>query len=220
MTTGYLSPTWFYGYDVVLEFIFAIIAFTIAGFAWRIYRISSQDSAKYLSLSFLLISLSYIAQSVFNLLFISKLNENISVTSKISWAIILDQLGFYFHMILFILGLAVLLFMTFKTTKERSFLILIALTLVALLVYESIFFKYYLLASIYLGFIAWYFIENFIASKNPKAFLISLAFTLLFFGYFNFFLAINNEMFYAVGHFLELAAYVLILVNFYLVLKK
>ena len=79
---------------------------------------------------------------------------------------------------------------------------------------------YYILSSIYLALISWHYIQNFLSNRQTKTLLVALAFIFLFFGSFHFFMSVNHELFYVIGYFLELLAYLLILANLYLVLKK
>ena len=195
MSTVLMFPAWFSGYGVVFEAVFAIISLIIALFAFKIYRASDQWYAKVLGISFSLISVSYVLQSVFTV-------------------------GTYLHMLFFLLGLVILVCMVFKSPKKMMLWLLIALTLIALMFSASIFSTFYLLSAVYLAIIAWHYIDNFLAHKQTTTLLIALAFLFLFFGSFHYFLSVNHALFFVIGRFLELVAYLLILANIYLVLKK
>ena len=68
-------------------------------------------------------------------------------------------------------------------------------------------------------FITWHFIKNYMNKKHPNTLLIALAFLFLLFGSFHFLISVDHQLFYAIGHILELFAYLLILLNLYLVRK-
>jgi len=56
--------------------------------------------------------------------------------------------------------------------------------------------------------------------KQKKNLLVLLAFCFLLFGSVHFLVSVNHALFYVIGHFLELIAYVLILTNLLLLMKK
>src|SRR3989344_1468178 len=190
------SPSWFTGYDVLFELFFAIISLAIAFFAYKIYTLSDQRPVKLLSISFLLISLSYAARSL-----------------------PFKEFSVYAHVILFLTGLAILLTATLRP-KKATLCTLIAVTLGSLVLISNILLAYYILSSVYLALISWHYIQNYLSNRQTKTLLVALAFIFLFFGSFHFFMSVNHELFYVIGYFLELLAYLLILANLYLVLKK
>ena len=215
-----LSPLWFYGYGVGLELGFAFISLIVALFAFRVYRRTSQRYVKLFGISFLLISISYFVQSIFNFLIIKKLNEPISRMMKLYSVVTFDNLGMITHIIFMTLGLAILAYITFKEKKYRLLWLLIVSPLLAIFFSRNMLYIFYLFASIYLIFIEWHFITNYIKNKKTTTLLIAIAFLLLLFGNFHFLFGVNHQLFYVLGHIFELVAYLLILTNFYLVLKK
>ncbi|HLD33603.1 MAG TPA: hypothetical protein VJB66_02670 [Candidatus Nanoarchaeia archaeon] len=196
-----ISPAWFSGFDALFELFFAVISLTISYFAYKIYQLSDQRPVKLLSFSFLFISLAYVARSMSNFL------------------PFLDVISIYTHIILFLTGLSILLYMTLKPNRT-TFWVLLAATLLSLVFISNILLAYYILSSVYLALISWHYIQNFLSNRQTKTLLVALAFIFLFFGSFHFFMSVNHELFYVIGYFLELLAYLLILANLYLVLKK
>jgi len=195
-----MALSWFVAYDFLFQIIFAVASFIIALFAFKLYKSSAQKQVCLLGCSFLLISLAYLALSLFRLL--------------------LNNTFLYVHIVLFMTGLAILLFMTLKTDKLSVFFVIVAITLLIFLFSINTLMTYYLVSAIFLAIISWHYILNFLSNRQTKTLLVALAFILLFFGSFHFFMSVNHELFYVIGHFLELAAYLFILTNLYLVLKK
>src|SRR3989344_406130 len=196
-----ISPAWFSGFDALFELFFAVISLTISYFAYKIYQLSDQRPVKLHSFSFLFISLAYVARSMSNFL------------------PFLDVISIYTHIILFLTGLSILLYMTLKPNRT-TFWVLLAATLLSLVFINNTLLAYYILSSVYLALISWHYIQNFLSNRQTKTLLVALAFIFLFFGSFHFFMSVNHELFYVIGYFLELSAYLLILANLYLVLKK
>ncbi|MBR9681984.1 MAG: hypothetical protein GOV00_04270 [Candidatus Altiarchaeota archaeon] len=215
MVYAYLSPSWFLGYDVVFEVAFAVISLVIAFFAFKIHKLSGQRQARLLGLSFFFISLSYFIQSIFNYFII--LNSNQLLLSN--QLFLLDFFGVYAHMIFMTAGLVTLVYMTFKIERTRLILFFSLTSLFAIFLSRTVLYSFYVMSTLYLAFIAWHFIKNYIDNKQTKTLLIAGAFILLFFGSAHFILAVDHQTFYVLGHFFELFAYLLILLNLYLVIK-
>ena len=219
MSLSYFAPSWFFGYDIALELIFTIITFVVAMFALKIYKATDQKQVKLFGISFLLMSISYFIESIFNFMILSKANEEICRVIKIQSIIFFDTMGIYAHMILMTLGLVTLVYMTFKTKKKRIFWLLLLTSLSGIILSRNKLYIFFVLSTIYLAFISWHFITNYLKNKQKKTLLIALAFLLLLFGDIHFMFSVNHQPFYVIGHVLELFAYLLILWNFYLVRK-
>ncbi|MBN2142023.1 hypothetical protein JW711_01715 [Candidatus Woesearchaeota archaeon] len=220
MTFSTLSPTWFFGYDVVMELAFAITCLVISLFAFKIFKVTDQRQIKLFGISFGIISASYFAQSLFNFLIISELNENISAAIELNSVLLFDAFGILVHVILMTTGLAVLAYMTLRTEKARIFWFMLALTMLGIFLSVNKIYMFYLFMSLYCIFLVIHFTENYFRHRQGKTLLIALAFLFLLFGNIHFLISVNHQLFYVIGHALELLAYVLIIINLYLVLRK
>ena len=218
MSFSTFSPEWFFGYDVALEFLFAIILLAVAIFSLKAYKLTEQKQLIYFSLSFLFIGISYIIESVFNYMTISKLNAAICQIVKIKSIALFDLMGIYTHMFFMTIGLVLLVYMTFKVEEKRPLWLLLIVSLVAVFFSWNKLLIFFLLFSIYLLFLVWHFFRNYIVHKTANTFMIASAFFLLFVSHLHFIFALNTPLFYFAGHILELFAYLLILFN--LVLLK
>ena len=215
-----IAPSWFFGYDIALELIFAIILIVIASFAFRIYKKTSEKKIALFGASFLLIAISYLIQSVFNFMTLYKLNEQVCQVIKIQSVIFFNNAGLIVHIFLMTVGLAILTFITFKDKSYKLLWLLLVLSLSAVFLSGRLIYAFYLVSTIFLIFIEWHFVSNYLKNRQTKTLLIALAFLFLLCGSFHFLASVNHHLFYAIGHGLELIAYVLIAINFYLVLKK
>lgn len=220
MSLTYLSPSWFFGYDVALEFLFAVISLMVALFAFKMYKATNQNQIKLFGISFSFISVSYFIQSIFNYLIISKANENICRAFKIQSIAWFDAIGLYTHILFMIVGLVVLVYMTFRTEKTRILWLMLSTSLLAIFLSLNTVHMFFLFSTIYLVLLSWHFITNYLQNKQKKTLLIAVSFLFMLFGSMHFLLSLNHQLFYAIGHVLELIAYLLILLNFYLVQKK
>lgn len=215
-----ISPEWFVGYDVILEFIFAVVTFVIAIFGFKIYKETSQKQPFYLALGFMLIGISNIIQSIVNILIISELNETTSLITQLTEITSFNLFGLYVHMTFMLLGLSLLAFMTLKTKNIRALILLMGLTLFSLILSTNHVVMFYTLSALLLLSISEYYIEHFFKNKQTKTLLIAIAFVLLLFGSIRFLFEINHQSFYFIGHIIELIAYILVLSNLFMVLKR
>lgn len=220
MAFTYLAPPWFLGFDLALELVFAVTAMILALFALRIYRATSQRPAKLFGTGFFLISISYFIQAGLNFLALGELGEPAPLIAHIPEALAYQTLGIYLHIFLMLSGLVVLLYMSFNSKNRKMLAAALLIVLLPLLFDVNILYTFYLISTICLAFIAWYYVNNYLARRQSLSLLTAAAFILLLIGSAAYFFSINEQLFYAVGHVLQFAAYILILINFYMVLKK
>jgi len=220
MVHSHLAPTWFYGFDVGFELSFAVISLVISLFAFNIYRKTSQRPVKLFGISFFLISLSYFIQSILNFLIVSSLNENVCNMMKVMSVSVFEYLGILTHIIFMTFGLSILFYATLKDKRLRILWFLMIVSLSAILFSRNTLYMFFLISTIYLVFISWHFILNYLKNKQAKTLLVAAAFVFLLFGSFHFLISVNHQLFYVIGHILEFFAYAFILINFYLVQRQ
>lgn len=216
----YLVPKWFFGYDVLFELAFALITLFVSFYAFRVYKLSEQNQSKLFGISFLFISISYFVQAFLNFAIISKLNEDIRLVLKINTINTLVGMEIYAHMIFVAAGLITLAYMTLKVKSAKLYSLLLVTILLSLFFSSNKLYMFYLLSSILLIYIFIHYLVNYFNKKKIKTLLVVIAFAFLLFGKIHFMFSVNHEVYYAIGHFLELIAYLLILINLVLVLRK
>ena len=213
-------PDWFLNYGIIFELAFAIITLFVSIYSFRVYRLSGQKKSRTFGLAFLFISISYFIQSFINLAIVSELNEKVLNIIEFKNLVTLDNLAIFFHMIFFIFGLVTLIYMILG--GKNRFIYIISLIVSALFIFASAsnlpFF--YIFSSLLLIFILSDYVSNYIKNRNGKTLFIMIAFVCLLLGHLNFIFLVNNQLVYVVGNFLELAAYILILINLIRVIKK
>ena len=202
MVDPFMVPNWFFNYSVILELAFAMITFTVGLFAFKINKLSEEKSAKLFGISFIFLSLHYFIQSFINFSIVSTLNKNICNLMKIQDINTLNIIGAYSHMLFFIIGLSTLTYMTLKIKSRTAYILILILPLSSILFSENKLYVFYIISSIFLIFITMHYMKNYMKNKQIKTLFILIAFIFLLF-----------------GHFLELIAYLLILLNLILVLK-
>ena len=224
----YLIPSWFLGYDIGLELVFAIITLIVSIFAFKVYKLSEQRQPKLFSTAFLFISMAYFCKAFLNFLVLSKLNENISVALKIASVSTLNFIGVYFYIILLSIGLVTLAYMTFRVRNAKIYSLLLIIAVMYLFFTSNPLLPYHIISSILLVYIFIHYLFNYIGKKRINTMLVLIAFGLLLFGNIHFMFSVvsqefsflNSELYYVIAHFLELVAYLLILTNLILIIKN
>ncbi len=173
-----MIPNWFFGYDIVLEVLFGVIAAFVAFYALRMYNLTRQREFGLFGASFILISLSYFAWSIINLLLVEELNETtrVLVLNEIN---VLGVIGIYSHILLFMAGLITLLYMTCKVKDPKLYSALIIISSLAILFAYNKSLLIYTLSSVILVYITFYYGLLYQRTKAPNLFQIFMAFFIL-----------------------------------------
>lgn len=217
MSTIFMTPAWFAGYDVVFEVFFFIISIIIGLFALKVYRGTNQKLAKYFGYGFLLISVAYLIQVIFNLFSLTNINSQICNAIQAPSIASIDAIGTYVFMFFMIAGIVTILFVSLKSNTEWTLWLLLATAIIAITLSRNPIYVFYLLSSLFLAFITIHFIVYYYKNKDLKTLLVALAFLFLWFGTFHFLISVNHEVFYVIGYALEFIAYLLILSNWIII---
>ncbi|MGV8141951.1 MAG: hypothetical protein ACP5NW_05920 [Candidatus Woesearchaeota archaeon] len=219
MSHVFIAPEWFFGYDIALEFIFAVVTMLVSYYAWKIHKATDERNIRLFSLAFLFISISYIVQCVLNLIILDHLEDEVVGLVNLQSIYHLSLFGLYFHAILFLIGILLLTYIALKIYSLQTFILLF------LLVFSSLYFSpyktfmLYLLSTVLLGFIVYYYVVNYWKNRKKTTLLVMIAMILLFASYLHFMFAMENPVCYVLGHVLELFAYLLVLANLLMILR-
>jgi hypothetical protein len=221
MVHQYLVPGWFIGYNIVLQMVFAIITFLVSIFSYKISVLSEQRQPKLFSIAFRFLSIGYFIEALFNFLILFRLNENISLALKLISVTVFTTIIIYAHIILFTVGLVTLTYMTLRIKKIRAYWLLLIISILPFFFVEDPLFLYHILSTIFLSYIFIHYFSNFTHRKKANTLLVLIAFGFLLLSSIEFIFSVNmSEIYYVTGHFLELIAYLLILLNLILVQRN
>jgi len=210
MLSSAIIPLWFVGYNIALEFLFALVSFAVSHYAFKVHRISMQRPARLFGFAFLFIGIAYVVQSLLNLGIVEYFGRN---------AYALYVSGIYIHMALWVVALTALSYVACKSENRHFYLLLLTSLLLSIFFSANGGFLFYLLSSLLLVFISVFYFQNYMKNRQLNTMLILMAFLFLLFGKIHFLFALDHGTYYVVGHVLELAAYLLILANLILVLR-
>jgi hypothetical protein len=217
MVSLYLIPNWFFGYDIALELLFAVVTLCVAVYSFKLYKISQQKEFKLFGISFLLFSLSYFAWSLINFSLVEELNETtrILVLPQLN---LINIIGIYSHILLFMAGLVSLFYMTTKVRNGKVYSLLLISSLLAIFLATNKAVAVYLLSSIILIYVTLYYFKE--SRKYENANITFLAFFLFLVANSILIFAERANGFYVFAHILEAGAFGLILGNFISIVKN
>jgi hypothetical protein len=219
MASIYTIPGWFFGYDIALELLFAVITLFVAFYAWRIYRISSAREFGLMSVAFTFISLSFFAWSIINMSLVEELNETtrILVLNNIT---VLSVIGVYSHILLFMCGLITLFYMTTRGVNDKMYALTIILSVLGILFALNKTVAVYTFSSVILAFISFYYTKNYLENRNYATFAIMFSFGLLFLASLLMLFSSFPYSVYVIAHMCELIAFGTILFTLISILKN
>lgn len=212
MAYTYLVPKWFFGYDIVMEFIFTLITLAVAYYSFKVYNISKQKSSKLFGIAFSFISASYFIWLLINLFLLKEISEGVESVS-INEIISASLIGLFSYMILYLIGLSLLFYITLKIKNKKVYFIVLTISIIGLILSANKIIAFHLISSIFLIFILSFYFKEYFINKNKKVFLVFLAFIFILITSFNFIFVVKNYYAYVAGHISTLAGYILILIN-------
>jgi len=221
MNEMYLVPSWFFGLDIGMELLFAVITILISVIAFKIYSMTQDRKVKLFGLAFLLIGLSYIVWAGINLWFTQVMGDEIRELSIQSITTI-GLLGFYSYIVLYISGLINLVSTTCESYKGRAYYLLFGLSLLVVVSSLNKLITFRIVSAFLLFFVAYHYFDECIMNKNKnrKANYIMLAVSLLLISNIVFIFDYYSYYSYVVGHLIELFAYLLMLISLIKSVKK
>lgn len=219
MYTLYSIESSFLLYALILQVIFSLVTFFIALIAYKIFNITQNNNTRSMALAFLFICASYAVQALFNFLIFLRVQHDYYVMFGVHPLSVLNEQGLYLHMVFMSVGLAILMYNAFKTNNKSVLWYMIISSLMVLFLSKNILFGFFMLTSLYLGFLAYHFYLNFRNNKKRGALMIAVAFTFLFFGNILFIFMRKSTIFYAIAHMFDFLGYLLILINYYTIRK-
>lgn len=219
METLYVIPHWFFGMDIILELVFAVITLGIALYSFKIYNLSDQRESKFFGISFLSFSLSYIVWAAVNFFLLSALNEEVRELNLQDIGF-LNHLGIYLYIAAFMFGVINLVYTTLKTESKRVYVLLILLTLGIFMFSLDKMMPFYITSAALFLFVFAHYTREYLSNRNPLTLRITIAMGLMFLASIDFIFAANYYLHYVAIHFLHVVAYILLLSSLIGVIRK
>jgi hypothetical protein len=220
MGYAYLVPRWFFGASIGLEILFALSTLFVAYYAYRVSRIYKQRGIILMTLGFGFIALSYLTKAFINIFLLREIQSGLLALS-IGNLNQLAAIGLNGYIAFYLLGVLLLVFMTFKTDNPDLFLLIAALSFLGIWFSPDNMFAFNIISSVLFCILSLYYGREYVRNRNKRTLLILLGFIGLLLSGIGFTLATGYYVNYVIAHLLELASYVLILASiFSLIIKK
>ncbi|MBS3148397.1 hypothetical protein J4219_05915 [Candidatus Woesearchaeota archaeon] len=208
MISVYLNgPQWFLGVAGAIEAFAALIIFIVAFLAARIYRVTNERKYLSFSLSFILLSLSFLVKSITDCILSGTL---VPLAEKMQTTIFFA--GYVGHIFLALAAYTILLVITHKIEDKRVIALIFALLLPALLLSGSYFISFYTISIILLGFVTFAYFQNFRNVCSASSCLVFLAFALLTLSQAQFLMQRMGDIWYIAGNITQAAAFLTMLI--------
>lgn len=212
MVQLYSIPTWFFGFDIAIELLFAFISFLVFLYAFNIYGVSKEKKIRNFGMGFLFIAISYLFLAGGDIFILQSITHSFfkATTQELS---LLSLIGIYIHIFFFLLGLVILIYTILNVKKLEVFSFLLSFSILSVLISFNKIIAFHITSTLLLIFISHHYFEEYWTRKNKKTLFVFLAFILLLISNFDFIFSPAYYQAYIAGHFFELGAYLLILAS-------
>ncbi len=216
MINLYNIGTNFIWYSIMLQIVFCIITSIVAYQAYKVYRVTKKEPARYMFYAFLFIMFSYIIQAAFDFFAWIELNYKSYVILGIHPLSVFNEQGLYFHVLFFTIGLAFLMYNAFRTENKSVVWYLILSSVLVLFLSRNLLIGYFLLGTLYLGFLSYHFYLNYTQKMTRNSLLVALSFTVFFFANIIMIFMGSSSILYYGSQTFNLLGYSLMLLNYVL----
>lgn len=215
MSGLYIVPQWFFGFDVVLQLLFGVATLAVALYSFHIYSLSREKQCQTLGAGFLCVSLAYFVWAGVSLLFwMQNGSGQISLDQLTRTALI----GVFAYLFLSLIGLSILVQLTFPSRPKRLFPLVATLALLVLIFSANKSLAFYFVSAFLTFFVLVHYVQEYVRSRRTTTFLVMLGFAFIFLGMLDFTLATVHGVHYAIGHVLLLVGYMLVMASMLVVL--
>ncbi len=209
----------FYSIDLAFGLVSALVAFFIAGYALRGYLLTKDRTGLFFSSTFFLIALGLLSRVLFDYLVKFELTYNprfVALQGMTS----LQALALTLSIFLVTSGYAFLIALFFKIRSKRIVALLIILVALLTISTSNAYLTAHVIPAVLLFFVLLHTTENFLKKRTTNAFLVFASFAILLASELLFLLILKSISFYFIGSTLRVLAYLLLLANMLLVLKR
>ena len=218
------SPVWFYGKDIIIDVISAITLLLISFFSFRCYKMQKNKNHIYLSLSFLIIAISFLFKILMNF----TVYYHVFETKTVGFATFTYQtmrasdafffFGYLFYRLLTLLGLY--LFYSLYQKQSNLNFVLVSFLVVMLTYYsQAAYYIFYLTCFVMLTLITISLISSYKKNKFKMTKMFALSFGVIALSQILFILVFFKVHYYAAGEIIQLIGYLLLLLSFIMVLR-
>ena len=209
----------FYSTDLAFGLVSACIALFIAGYGLKNYLLTKNRISLFFSSSFFFIAAGLFSRVIFDYLVKFELTYNPRIIA-LQGMTSLQSTMLFFSIFLITSGYIFLIALFFKIKSKRVIALLITLVALLTISTSNAYLTAHVIPAVLLFYILLHTTDNFLQKRNRNTFLVLASFVILFASELFFLLILKSINFYFVGSSLRVFAYLLLLTNMLLVLKK
>ncbi|MBN2458571.1 hypothetical protein JXB31_05580 [Candidatus Woesearchaeota archaeon] len=207
-----------YQLDVTFDFLILIIAGLIGFYSYKVYRFTTKRNYLLFCISFLFIALGYSVKTGFDILV-----QTESLRSEVFFGLIgfpvLSKLFMLSYMMLVLIGYVIMIVISMRGNRKTALLFMLLLV-VSLFLSQSFFLTFSLSSIILLSFLLYHFNKNFSIKRTLNSGMVWYAFLLLTISHIVSLFIIYSNKFYLLSNIMMMGAFLLLLLNYVMVLRK
>ncbi len=185
----FATPEWFALPQIIIYFVFGLITFLIARQSFKVYRLSGQRRTGLFSLAFAFLSTGYIVQAILqwivyqHLQAINLLKTPLEIISQmVTHTISISYIATVLHMSILLFAWVILSYVTLKEKGKKIFLLIFAITFLAMLFSAYPGATFFTLTAVFLLFITAQYTQTYFRKRQRTTLYIAIGFALLFIG--------------------------------------
>ncbi len=218
------GPSWFYGIDTIIEFVAVLITLFIAIYSFRIYKLIHDRKYLYFMLAFLLVSASYSIRTLTDWLVYTSLLGRIpnvmAAVSKVATVSTLHTIGYLAYVFMTLAGFMILVAIFLKIQDIRIVSLLFIFIIILTALSQSILVAFHITLLLMLLYIVAHLYMNYSRTRSVSSFLVLYSMACLLAAQVFFVVLTFYSSYFVTGQLLQLAGFLLLLINMILVLKK
>ncbi|HHE36333.1 MAG TPA: hypothetical protein ENL16_00785 [Candidatus Woesearchaeota archaeon] len=221
------SPPWFYGKDIAIDILSAIVVLLIGVFSFKNFLLDKKNKRHFfLSCAFILLGLSFITKIVVNIL-----THTQGWLSKQFWLSILgteiikpygflSAIGFLLYALLTLFGFYILYVLSSKDELSMNYVIIAYFILVSTYFTRFTYFIIYITAFIFLFAITRRYFLCYNETKYKNTLCLGISFGVITLSQFVFIFTSSNHAIYVLAELIQLVGYLFLLYTFVMVLRN
>jgi hypothetical protein len=231
----FTTPVWFNRWDIIFDIVGLLVAFLIAAYSWRVYRINQENRFAYFSLAFMLVAAGFFFKMfTSSIVYFTSVRDVAAdvlrpVAGKgLSFSLIYYRAAFFFQMVT---TLGAWLLMFFISQKPRARLrkyyevsqiaLFVYLLLLISIISNFRYSAFYLTSTVLLSLTVLNYYKNYLnTGKNRKAFSVMVSFLFIMLGNISLVFVFMSDKLYVLGEVLVLIGFLILLITYRRITKR
>lgn len=210
------GPLWFFGIDAVFELFSFVVLALVFWLSLRAFKLTKDFKYKYFGVGFGALAIAFLSKSVTDLWLALSFpltrgtpppSEALELVGEVFLA------GYLVFIFMSLTACLVLVWLTSRVREKRVMFLTALLVLVPFYLSSSYSRSFYILSLLMYGFIALFYVQNYLRKKSFSSFAVVAAFSSIAFAQGLFLVDLWRSKLYIVAHFAQLAGFVLLLVT-------